>query len=577
MALGSLGSLGSTAPPELDELLDRAEQARLRGDYQAGAAYARQAVEVAAGPGRARALRSLANQLLRLGLCEEAIATSREAITIMEALGDHQGVCSELTVFGLACTELGLFEEALEALGRAREIAVAIGDRGALYWVHNRTGVVHSCMGDHQQADAHLLRALALADDMDTEAKFCILNNLADNAIGLVPALRAQHRHTDADTALVAALDQAEKALDLAQAAHHTNRTSICLDNYGMLLGLAGQYDAAFEAIGESLALAVSYSYRSLESSALQHRARLHLLDGNARRAVDGLEEALHRAKATGEKPIAMAAHRELCGAYEQLGDYRSALTHYRQFHLLEREARSDAAAARARLATHHFELDNARLEADNARLEAELHRIRSNELEADKQMLQQQAIELDRYAHEDALTGLANRRWADLRLPELLGTDRPVCLAIGDVDRFKGVNDRYGHLVGDEVLRQVAAILKANAPGDAFLARLGGEEFLIAFVDMSVGQAYRTCQRLRALVSEYTWNNIDHGLAVTISFGVAEHQPGLDHQDLLARADAGLYSAKHNGRDRVELADAGPAVGRPRAVWVVFDRLAKG
>jgi diguanylate cyclase len=554
-------TLGRTAPvaqtSSLEELLERAEGARLSGDYRAGVGYARQAIARAEHPqGRARALRSLANQQLRLGDYEEAIRACRDAIAILEALDDDAGICWDLTVLALAYTELGLFEEALEELNRGRELAVKLGDRGLLYWVYNRTGVVHSSMGNHRQANTHLLQAWQLAADLDAEARFCILNNLTDNAVSLLPHLREQGRSAEAAATLEAALGHGEQALELARAASHPFRTAICLDNLGMVLALADRFPEAFAALAESTRLSTEHGYRALEASALLHTARVHRLAGNAGEAVAGLSDTLVRASAAREKPLVMAAHRDLCDAHEQQGDFRRALEHYRRYHELEQEARSDVAAARARLMTHHFELDNARLEADNARLEAELHRIRSQELE-------RRAVELDRFAHEDALTGLANRRWADLTVPQLLANAAaaggPLSLAIADVDLFKGVNDRFGHLVGDEVLRQVAALLRDGLPESAFLARLGGEEFLIALPGTGSAGAVAVCDALRTRIRAYHWDSICAGLDVTISLGVAEARPGDGYHDLLDGADAGLYEAKRTGRDRVTTSPARP------------------
>ncbi|GAA3276817.1 GGDEF domain-containing protein [Dactylosporangium vinaceum] len=555
-------------PALLDELLELAEQARLRGDYRTGAAHARRAVAIAgtaAGAAdQARALHCLANQLLRLGEHEASIAASRDALVQFERTGDDRGTCLELTALGMAFSELGLFDEALEGLAEAREIALRVGERSLLYWVHNRIGVVHSCMGEHEQADVHLRHALELGDERDIEAGFCILNNLADNATGLVPALRAAGREADAQAALAAALDRAAQGLRLARAADHPYRMAICLDNLGMLLGHAGRYPEAFGAIDEALDLATRHGYRGLQYSAWRHRASVHRLRGEFAEAIRGLTQVLRRAEESGQTPDAMTAHEQLCEAYEQTGDHRLALHHYRRYHLLERQARSDVAAVRARLMTHHFELDNARLEAENARLETELHRVRSRELEEDKQALQRQARQLDRYAHEDHLTGLPNRRWIELRLPELIAMadgdrDEPdLWLAIIDVDRFKGVNDRYGHPLGDEVLRRMAGLLRDGLPGElpgAMVARLGGEEFLLALAGVDARQAAEVCEALRARVAAFDWGRLAAGLHVTASFGLAGHRRDDDHGALLGRADAQLYRAKRNGRNRVEAA----------------------
>lgn len=532
----------------LELLLERAEEARLSGDYRTGAAFARQGVAVAGNPAdRARALRSLANQQLRLGELEDSVRACRDSISILEELGDDAGICWDQTVLAFAYSELGLFEEALDELNRARDLALKCGDRGLLYWVHNRAGVVHSTMGNHHQGNTLLLQALELSTDMDAEARFCILNNLADNAVGLLRTGGGTGQNNAA--ILNAALGHAEQALELARAASHPFRTAMSLDNLAMLLGLAGRFPEAFAAVEQSRRLSIERGYRSLELSALSSAARVHRLAGEAGKAIDGLVEALARAGAAGEKPLMMTAHKELCDAYEQNGDFRRALEHYRSYHEMEQEARSDVAAARARLMTHHFELDHARLEADNARLEAELHRIRSHELEL-------RAVELDRYAHEDSLTGLANRRWADLTVPQLLAAaeqaDAPFTVAIADIDRFKGVNDDFGHLIGDEVLRHVAAVLRAGLAEPAFVARLGGEEFVIVLPGTEPDAALALCDTLRTLVGAYDWASVCAGLTVTISMGVAGRRPGEAYRDLLDAADMGLYEAKRTGRDRV-------------------------
>jgi diguanylate cyclase (GGDEF)-like protein len=391
----------------------------------------------------------------------------------------------------------------------------------------------------------YLMRALTMADGMDTEARFCILNNVGDNAVHEVKRLRAAAEPDRAEQTLRSALGYVEEALGLARAARHPFRESICLDNYGMLLALAGDFAGAARMIEDSRAIAVIHGYRSMESAALQHQAHVRLMRGDCAAAVDGLLEALDRALEAGEKPMAMEIHRELSDAYEQVGDPAAALAHYRSFHALEREAHNHVAMARARMAVHHFELDNARLEADNARLEAELHRVRSVELEAAN-------LSWQRQASEDALTGLPNRRFAELRLPELAAAAGPLCVAIADVDLFKGVNDRFGHFVGDEVLRQIAALLRDNVRDNDLVARFGGEEFLIALDGLSLPDALARCELLRAQVAGYPWELLQPGLSVTISLGVAVVPAGGDLPAAQALADERLYAAKHQGRNRV-------------------------
>ena len=546
---GVLAAADPGAEVQVSALLELAEEARSAGDYRAGSDLAARAAALAGQTGDPRrqgeALRSLANQLLRLGEHEAAITACENAIAALEAVSELAGVCATLTVQAMPLNDLGLHEEALAALARAREIAQELRDPELLYWVHNRTGVVHGSMGNRALSTKYLMRALSMADDMDDEARFCILNNVGDNAVYQIPELRAHGDFAGAEATLRDALGYVDEALRLARAASHPFRESICLDNYGMLLAVAGDYRGAEQMIDDSRAIAAIHGYRSLESGALQHQAQVRLLRGDHAGALTGLIAALERAQAAGEKPLEMEIHRELADAYEQVGDPAAALRHYREYHRMERAAHNDVAAARARLATYHFELDNARLEADNARLEAELHRIRSAELEADKLVLHKQAS-------EDPLTGLPNRRYAELRLNELAAAGETCCVAVADVDHFKSVNDRFGHPAGDRVLQRVAELLRTGVRDTDLVARLGGEEFLIAFPGLSAAEAASRCELLRARVAAADWESLEPGLGLTISLGVAELVLGGDLSMAVAVADQQLYVAKRSGRNRV-------------------------
>jgi diguanylate cyclase len=532
-------------------LLDLAEEARLAGDYRSGSELARRALGLAESSGdstgQAAALHMLATQSLRLGEYEDAIFACRDAIAVLESAGgDPATLCNVLTVQAHSMTEIGMHEEALAALSWAREIAQELTDLHLLYWVHNRTGVVHGNMGNRALGSQYLMRALSMADGMDDEARFCILNNLGDNAIYQVSGLLAEGDETGAESMLGESLDHVAEALRLARAAAHPFRESICLDNYGMLMALAGDYEAAEQMIADSRAIAARHGYRSLESSAIQHQAQVRMMRGDCEAAITGLREALERVLEAGEMPVAMDIHDKLSEAFERTGDPTSALRHYREYHRLERAAQNEIADARARMAQHNFELDNARLEADKARLETELHRLRAIELEADKAALQQQAT-------EDPLTRVANRRHAEAWLAAVAAAGRPLGVAIVDVDLFKTVNDRFGHPVGDRVLQEIANTLRAGVRDTDLIARVGGEEFLVGIDGLSLREATARCELLRAGVAAFDWESLQPGLAVTVSIGLAVVAAGGDLAAGTSLADQRLYAAKRAGRNRVD------------------------
>lgn len=150
-----------------------------------------------------------------------------------------------------------------------------------------------------------------------------------------------------------------------------------------------------------------------------------------------------------------------------------------------------------------------------------------------------------------DALTAVYNRRYLDRRLADLLSDARtPTAVALADIDLFKAVNDTFGHLVGDQVLRRVAALLREDLPANGFCARYGGEEFMLVLPGVSASAALCIAERARTRVAEHPWSAVCSGLAVTISVGIALDQGEGPRQ--LGEADRLLYAAKHGGRNRV-------------------------
>ena len=171
--------------------------------------------------------------------------------------------------------------------------------------------------------------------------------------------------------------------------------------------------------------------------------------------------------------------------------------------------------------------------------------------------------IPLDRAAHEDVLTGLHNRRHAEFALPLLVEGARVagqvISVAALDVDHFKRINDTYGHLAGDEVLKQLAAMLSARARTSDVVCRFGGEEFLLLLPAMTQATALERADQWR---QEFAAHSIRFGelrMQATLSVGVATYPGhGTTPQALIRSADDALYRVKHTGRNRV--AQAVPA-----------------
>lgn len=166
----------------------------------------------------------------------------------------------------------------------------------------------------------------------------------------------------------------------------------------------------------------------------------------------------------------------------------------------------------------------------------------------------------LEEAAFIDPLTGLANRRRFDERLPAEVRRARaiglPLSLLVLDIDHFKRVNDTFGHGVGDLVLKQVATLIAAKSRHLDTACRVGGEEFVVIMPGMEGAFAAASAERLRRAVAE-TGIALDAGeeLRATVSLGLATLRPGESADLLFQRADAALYGAKRGGRDQVSLA----------------------
>ena len=172
---------------------------------------------------------------------------------------------------------------------------------------------------------------------------------------------------------------------------------------------------------------------------------------------------------------------------------------------------------------------------------------------------LRDQLEEALRESRTDVLTGLPNRRAVEAMVPHLVETTRqkgmPLALGILDIDRFKSINDSWGHPVGDAVLRRVAGTLRDGLLADACCGRFGGEEFILLLPGYGLQAAGQLMERLRQLVEAQSFSLRNGGQmlgVITVSAGLAVQGRDESWSGLLSRADAALYRAKQAGRNRV-------------------------
>jgi len=157
-----------------------------------------------------------------------------------------------------------------------------------------------------------------------------------------------------------------------------------------------------------------------------------------------------------------------------------------------------------------------------------------------------------------DALTQLYNRAYIMEELHRFLHRARSAnigfCLILIDVDHFKQINDTYGHISGDEVLKGLSLILQESLRSDDIVGRYGGEEFMVLLPKVNIENAQKVCEKLRSQVERHHFVIDENDLRITISLGLAAFHPGESDSALLKRADDALYASKTGGRNRTTL-----------------------
>lgn len=542
------------ATPAADLVAELATTAEPGTNPEAGLRAARRALarasELGLGEEEARAEAWACMHLSRMGRHGEVVA---QAPRVLPRLGTQalQAVQHELLRYlTLSASELGRFDVALEA---AHELTQASRGSDRPDDALDASFLLAVClerMGDSWQAVRLLSEALAAYGHGEpSTAQLRVANGVCAISLGLAHRLRDTGADRELNDMLASGRAQGVRALALLELVKGDTYDVAVPGNLGEILLLQGEPAPARPLLQQALDLSMA---RGLKAHAWRVRTSLadwHLATGDAERARHqalGLlaEMAEEAARGAGPPPqqTAIRAHDSAYRACRALGRLEEALRH------LEAAERIDRQRTTAQLRSQS-QLFVTRAEADRARAQAEL-------AHADAAWQRQRAAEHAAAAERDALTGLGNRRHLERRatelMPALAAEAQPLALALLDVDHFKQVNDRHGHAAGDQVLVQLAQLLRENTRGGDVLARHGGEEFVILLPGMPLPLAAEVCERLRERVAVYGWP-VDSG--VTVSIGLAASPP-LDLQALMARADAALYRAKSAGRNSVVVAN---------------------
>ncbi len=447
------------------------------------------------------------------------------------------------------------------------------GDLPAMAQAHNDLATLFGAGMLNSEALDHLWQSVHLRQEAGQEVDAATLNNLANVYLSL-----GQHDE---------AIGLLDHAIDRFRALGDEARLALALANSGRAQVSAGRASWAIAPLDTALETFERLGRHGDVATTLAKLGVAHGAAGTPERARHSFERALalHEdghavvfaretrqaygswALDAGEAPLALAQLSAAAAAYddadalarsgvmeplsralEAVGRPQDALAALRRH--VEGQASLSSATHEARVRVRLLELE---LGVSGEQEIAQLHALK---LTRTNRELRTQAERLEQLSLTDGLTGLPNRRDLDARLDAEVERshrhDRPLVLALLDLDRFKSVNDGFSHDVGDQVLVRVGRLLREHLRTTDVAARWGGEEFALLLPETTMSEAAVVLDRVRAVVAEADWGVIADGLTVTVSIGATSLTPGSTAADLLRQADRRLYGAKAAGRDRI-------------------------
>jgi diguanylate cyclase len=469
---------------------------------------------------------------------------AKQAARLFRTLGDTIGESGALSTLAHASTCLGRNEEAVESALISVRLADPVASASHKAMLFNYLGVAYLWSRDFVKADQALASAIAWAEESGgvVSAFQPFINQVIGEALGAV-AVRYRTGSLPPLDKMLAAHDRCEALVERG--------ASSGLFAGGQVVGLAAWLLTS--------ALTRTWTGAPDTAEVLLERARGHLAGdgrptlGHAYGHWVGAELAWSRGRlreAAAECTVLVEMGQQLeyeqmaCLGYlllsqihEQLHEQAQAFAALRSLREREELIRAESLESRERAVQWHLEL----------RL-----------IERNVQELEGMSRHLERLSLEDSLTGLANRRCLEQKLHPVLAalsaSGAPMSIAFIDIDKFKLVNDRHSHHVGDLVLKAIAALLMQATREHDVVARLSGDEFAILFQRADQSEAARVCARISAAVAGFAWGDIAPGLKVTVSIGTAAAHAGDSAESLLHRGDSAMYAAK-----RRALAGAGP------------------
>ena len=515
--------------------------------------------DIGDGKGEAQTLNNIGIVHKNLGNYLEALDFQLRSVDIKRSLNDRPGLARSYGNLGIIYKHLGNYEKAMVYHNQAFDLWQTMADKSGMARELNNLGTAHAIKGDRDMALDYLTQSLALNEELSQA-----------NGIANAKAQIAEIYVSDGR------IDEARKLLEEARIINQTSGNKLEMIANMIALSRIQQAEENLGAAADTLQTAVDLA-REIFAKPLQKEALRVLSDVRKELGDDHLAwQALNEYLLLTEELV----NHEVTQKINNLHAQHAIAEKQREIELLQRDNQiKNLDLARQKLlrkgsfvllaliflvATllwnryRHSNRANAQLKKLNDQMnrqKEDLQMINQN-LEERTRELAEKNEELYLVSITDPLTRIHNRsyviQYLERELSKVKRHNIELSLLMIDFDHFKLVNDRYGHLMGDQVLREAAQLIRKLLRAEDLLARYGGEEFMIVLTNTGIDQAIKVAEKVRAAVSEHPFGDVQD-LHLTVSLGVLDYSTCSDKSinGLIACADAALYQAKEAGRNQ--------------------------
>lgn len=526
----------------------------------------------------------------KLGHFDSSLDYFQQSLAIYRKLKDPINTARELNSIGVIHGRTGKFADAVVAHTEALEFSRKAGDRGETARGLRMLGVLYRNLDDEELGSQSLLEGLAYVEERNVREAITLHGELS-KSLTLLDRMSEAEYH-------------AQQAVKLSKLSGSPPNRVNSFARMAELKLAQGKVDDAdyWTKLGFE-----SYNDVGIRDQTLLNftRAKVSAARGQSAKSLKEAQQTLADVRKIGDRILERAVLDLLAEQQLKVGDAANAYITRKAHQALDKELSIDMAARKisaleGKLERERSEAERAMLERDNAvqaltlsrqrlmgmaliaglavlllvagllywrylsvkRSQAEISASRDELAQMHTSLLDSSAA-LERVAHTDALTGLGNRHALTKKMEQCLAKGneqrRGLCVLLLDLDFFKLINDKHGHLAGDAVLREVAKRLTDVLPDDAAIGRWGGEEFIILFNDLSLAKAQVFAEQVRQAIAITPVVFEMVAISISTSIGVASNRDLNAHSTdpLLAAADEALYRAKDKGRNRVETATA--------------------